>query len=56
VGGLSLAVLGIVVAFFIMNFDIPVPGRSGAFLLLAPGGIGMAIYGLILLWRRRSWK
>jgi hypothetical protein len=54
VGGISLAVVGAVVFAFIVNFGIPVPGRSGVFLFLTPLGVGITVYGFVLLWRERA--
>jgi hypothetical protein len=54
VGGISLALVGAVVFAFIVSFEIPVPGRSGGFLFLTPLGVGIMVYGFVLLWRERS--
>jgi len=54
VGGVALAIVGLIILAFVLGFDIPVEGRAGGFLLLTPLGLGIACYGLIVFWRERA--
>jgi hypothetical protein len=56
ISGAVLAVVGVVVFYFIVEFDIPTVGPGNSFLFLTPLGIGVVFYGLFLAWRGRSRK